>query len=137
MFKESHLYLFLLLSCLYNMTCLEVPSCHVLEEKWRIVFMYIFTNMESSIKLNNTVIIFKDFFVPFPMIVCFFSSLLLTARIFLFLISNQFYFFLSLLWSTDKILQYILPYFFFSLKSTDYISHLTQNGPFGENLIKY
>lgn len=137
-FKESHLYLFQLLSCLYNMTCIEVLSCHVIEEKWRTMFRYIFINIESSIKLNNTVIIFKAFFIPFPMIACFFSIPLLTAKISLFLISIiNFTFFLSLLWSTSKILQYILPYSFFSLKNTDYISHLTQNGSFGENLIKF
>lgn len=44
----------------------------------------IFTYVESSIKLYNSVIIFNAFFVPFPIITCFFSVPLLTAKISVF-----------------------------------------------------
>lgn len=90
------------------------------------MFTYIFTNMESTITLNNVVIIFNAFSFLFPMIACFFSILLLTAGISVFLICNQFY--TSSLHcctskSTHKMLQHILFLFFLFFKKKKYLLH--------------
>lgn len=94
--------------------------------------------MESSIMLNNNFIPLNMFFVPFPMIVCFFPVPLLTAGISVFLISNQFH--SSFCHCCEVQVKFFSTFYLLFLtppQNIDYSSHLIQNGSFGRNLIKF